>query len=524
MGFLSAHTQDSFGLELKETNISSLPALQSFSWGRDGNKIIVFGGRTDGLHRRRPFEAFLASGNNTAIHLIDLDNSQVKTANLSVLNTSLNEQLQSTNMNYEQVGDLLYITGGYAYSTTAAKHITFDELTIVDVPGLISAIEQNAAIDTYFSQISDTLFQVTGGYLDYIDSEFYLVGGQNFEGQYNPMGPNHGPGFTQTYSEEIRRFQIQENAGVYSLANVKKFNDPTVLHRRDYNLAPQIFPNGEVGLTAFSGVFQLTADVPWLDMVDIHSDTFFLRSGNRQLLNQYQTAHTVFYDDTKKHNHSIFFGGIGQFFPDQNGNLVEDIAVPFVKTISQISRDEKDSTSELSYSLQMPAYLGAGAEFIPIADTNIWDEYDILHLDEVPASKVLIGYIMGGIESSAPNVFFDNASNTSWASTKLYEVYLDKSTTGQEKWNLINAPSDLNFDLYPNPAYKELNLEIKLPEGAEKASLRLLNIDGSAVLFEQEIDSVAERVDLDVSAYSRGIYLVELSAAGQRAVQKLRIR
>ena len=61
------------------------------------------------------------------------------------------------------------IAGGYAYSTRAADHITFDKMTIVDVSGLIAAIENNQSLTSYFSQIQDSLFEVTGGYLDYMN-------------------------------------------------------------------------------------------------------------------------------------------------------------------------------------------------------------------------------------------------------------------------------------------------------------------------------------------------------------------
>lgn len=520
---LSALSQESFGLELKEVSIQNLPALQSFAWGRHGDKLLVIGGRKDGLHKRRPFEAFLASGNNTSMYVIDLNTKTVSSAALSVLNIGLNEQLQSTNMNFEQVDDKLYIVGGYAYSNSAADHITFDKLTIVDVPSAIAAIEGNTAVDPHFTQISDTLFKVTGGYLHHIGGEFYLVGGQNFVGRYNPMGPSHGPGFFQEYTNQIRRFTITENAGSYSLTHVKTHTHNPILHRRDYNLVPQIFPNGQLGLTAFTGVFQIAQDLPWLDVVDIVNDTFVLRNDFQQLLNQYHTAHMSLYDEVQKRNHTLFFGGMAQYTLDNSGNLVEDQNVPFVKTISQVTRNENDSLFEMSYSLQMPALLGSGAEFIPVNDTNLVDDNRIVRLNEVPNQKVLLGYIYGGIESSAPNVFFSNEPNTSWAAARLFEVWLDKTTTGQEYWSPVGAAKGIKMKVYPNPADTELTIEYQLVNAAQSLDLRLLNIEGKTILNQKGLSPEASNYSIDVSELPSGIYLLELRSGKERVVLKVSI-
>ncbi len=517
----NGYSQESFGVELKEIQVTDLPGLQSFVWAKHENKVLLIGGRTDGLHKRRPFESFLASGNNTEIHVLDLSTKSIKSTQVSVLNVGLNEQLQSTNMSFEQLGDELFIVGGYAYSNTAADHITFDKLTVVSVPDVINAIENNQSIDPYFEQINDSLFQVTGGYMDYLDGRLYLVGGQNFQGRYNPMGPNHGPGFVQEYTNQIRSFSLIKDTSGYRLDSVKVWTNNPVLHRRDYNMAPQRFPNGEIGFTAFSGVFQIGVDRPWLDVVDIHSDTFFLREGNQQLLNQYHTAHLPIYDQVSGENHTIFFGGMAQYYPNASGSLTEDGNVPFVKTISQVTRTRNDSLIELSYSLEMPSFLGSGAEFIPVNDTNYYDEFEMLQLDKLPNQKVLVGYILGGIESSAPNVFFSNAPDVSWASTKLFEVYLDKTTTGAESWSVVQVPEDLDFKIYPNPAHKDLNIDLELPKGNGGATLRLLNIDGSSVIVERNIKPSEEQLTIDVSGLKQGVYLLEIDHQGDRKCKKL---
>lgn len=506
---LQLSAQESYGLEIEESSISNLPGLQSFVWAQQGSKYLFIGGRTEGLHKRRPFEAFLAAGNNTMAYVFEPSTGSLTSASLSSLGIEIFEQLQSTNMEFEQLGNELYIAGGYAYSTRAADHITFDKMTIVDVSGLIAAIENNQSLTSYFSQIQDSLFEVTGGYLDYMNGSFYLVGGQSFMGQYNPMGPTHGPGFVQKYTEEIRKFQIEKVGANYQLKNVQVDKDPQALHRRDYNMAPQKFPNGEMGFTAFSGVFQHQVDLPWLDVVDITSSSYTQRNDFEQLLSQYHSAHLTMYDASDSSNKTIFFGGIAQFSMDQSGQLIEDQDVPFVRTISQVNRNSANELSELNHSIQMPDLLGAGAEFLPLNNSSFYDTYEMLQIDALPNERTLVGYIFGGIQSTAPNVFFNNAANVSSASTRLFEVYINKSINGQTE--LIDQSKQSSLRVFPNPSSGKIQIQSESPKLMGGSLIRLTNIAGKLVL-EEYIDFTGT-VDLDLSSYPKGIYFLQVGNA-----------
>jgi hypothetical protein len=56
---------------LQEITIPGMPGLQSFAWGEHNGEWLLIGGRTDGLHRRQPFAAFLAEDNNTSAYVVD---------------------------------------------------------------------------------------------------------------------------------------------------------------------------------------------------------------------------------------------------------------------------------------------------------------------------------------------------------------------------------------------------------------------------------------------------------------------
>jgi hypothetical protein len=139
----------------------------------------------------------------------------------------LQEQLSSTNMEFFQEGDYLYLAGGYGYSNTSADHITYPNLSAVKVPDVINAVINATSFTTNFRQITDTMFAVTGGYLNKINNTFYLTGGQKFIGRYNPMGPTHGPGFIQEYTNASRKFTIFDNGVTLSVTHLPAINDAT---------------------------------------------------------------------------------------------------------------------------------------------------------------------------------------------------------------------------------------------------------------------------------------------------------
>ena len=295
-------------------NISNAPGVHSFSWGKttDG-KWIVLGGRVDGLHRRQPFAAFLEKDNNKNIYVIDPILKKTWSASLTQLSTPLFEQLQATNQQFHQRGQTLYIIGGYGYSGAQKNHITFDRLTAIDVNGLAKAIVEGEKIDRFFRQISNKQLAVTGGQLGLLNDVFYLAGGQFFKGRYNPMGPNHGPGFFQEYTDEIRKFQIKDDGKTLSVAKYSSHKDTKNLHRRDYNMVPQIFPNRKEGFTMFSGVFQHDKDIPWLNTVDVTETSYKVRPNFNQFLSQYHSAKVPLYDKVNNTMHTLFFGGMSQY-------------------------------------------------------------------------------------------------------------------------------------------------------------------------------------------------------------------
>jgi len=163
---LNNYAQTPFTVEIEPLVIAGAPGLHSFAFGKTSNNKWVFvGGRIDGLHQRQPFAAFLASSNNTNIYVIDPASKQVWSTSLNTLPASVYEQLQSTNQEFYQRGNTLYVIGGYGYSATQSDHVTYNKLTAIDIDAVANAVINNQSITTFFRQITNTNFAVTGGQL-----------------------------------------------------------------------------------------------------------------------------------------------------------------------------------------------------------------------------------------------------------------------------------------------------------------------------------------------------------------------
>lgn len=518
-GISSAQTSP-FSIAIEPMEIAELGGVQSFAWGQHSGKWLIVGGRLDGLHRRQPFAAFDAAGNNTQLIVVDPVAKQKWTAPLSSLPTGMQEQLSSTNMEFHQDGDYLYAIGGYGYSATAGDHTTFSNLTAINVPATINAVINGTSIISNFRQISDAKFAVTGGYLNKIYDTYYLAGGQNFIGRYNPMGPNNGPGFIQEYNEAYHKFKINDNGTNLSVTHITTITDAANLHRRDYNVVPQILPNGEQGATAFSGVFQTTVDLPFLNCVNIDSSGYAVNNDFSQYYNHYHCPNVPLYSSSANEMHTIFFGGIAQYF-DNAGTLVQDNDVPFVKTIARVTRDANGDMAEYKLPIEMPSLLGAGSEFIAIEDLPHYDN-EVLKLDDITADSTLIGYIYGGISSSAPNIFFTNTGTQSSASSQIFKVYLIKNKTNGTDVLNQQSTSSLQMQVYPNPNRGKFIVQFQLKD-AQQVKIEIHNQEGK-LLEESSIKGLVgeNQINSKLKGFANGgVYFVTLATETEKAVQKI---
>jgi hypothetical protein len=510
-----------FTILLEPLNISGLTGAQAYAFGQHNSKWLIIGGRLDGLHRRQPFAAFEIAGQNNKLIVVDPVTKQKWSAPLTSLPVGLQEQLSATNMEFFQDGDYLYLIGGYGYSNTTADHITYPKLTSVKVSDVINAIINGNSFGNFFRQITDQQFAVTGGYLNKIYNTFYLTGGQRFDGRYNPMGPDHGPGFSQIYTNAIRKFTINDDGVNLSVTHLPSIIDAANLHRRDYNVVPQIMPNGQEGLTAFSGVFQVNADLPFLNCVNIDSASYHVNNAFTQYYNHYHCAHIPLYSAAKKEMHTVFFGGIAQYY-DNAGTLVKDNKVPFVKTIARVTRDSGGVMAEYKLPVEMPALLGAGSEFIPLENLPQYSN-QVLKLDDFTADTTLVGYIYGGISSSAATIFEINNGTQSSANSQVFKVFVIKNYTGVDQLPNAQSTGTLQMQVFPNPNNGNFILKFNLKAPVD---VKLSIYDAGGKLLEHSVlknlNTGGNTQTIKIKNYTAtGVYFITLETDYEKATQKI---
>lgn len=504
-----------FHLRLEEININNMPGIQSYVSGESESLWVLMGGRIDGLHDHRPPQSFSPTYANDSIYVVDPVNNQIWTAGITQLNTDIQNQLLATNINFTQIGDSLYLLGGYGVSVIDGLHHTHGVLTVIDVPLLIQAIQNGNSITSAFTSITDTRFKVTGGYLRHIGDTFYLVGGQDFDGRYNPMG---GASYTQQYTSALQTFQLSFNIGIPVVLNYNSVVDTNHLHRRDYNVLNQIFPDQTHGLTAFSGVFQIHADLPYLDVVNIKPNGYAVQPNFEQKLNNYHCASVALYDSAANESHNLFFGGIAQFYFNSQDSLMEDQSVPFVSTIGRVTRFANDSMAEYKMATTMPALLGSGAEFIHEPNVPQLD-YGIIDLASIPYTETLIGYVVGGIESPQANVFMTGVA--SYASNRVFKVYLTKDPLSSTQDIAVNANHWVK--IYPNPTIESVTVDFRLKESG-MVQFTLINNEGKTVkqLKAGNYTSGQHQVKLDLpDSVQPALYFIEIKANGKEERLKL---
>jgi hypothetical protein len=397
----------------------------------------------------------------------------------------------------------------------------FSNLTAVQIPETINAIITNTSFVSNFRQITDDQFQVTGGRLEKINNTFYLVGGHKFIGRYNPMGPNNGPGFIQEYTDQIRKFTLLDNGITITVNHLPSITDTNNLHRRDYNVTAQIMPNYTEGLTAFSGVFQKTINLPFLNCVNIDSNGYVVNNDFAQYYNHYHCAHFPIYSTINNEMNTVFFGGIAQYY-DSLGILVQNNDVPFVKTIARVSRNSSGVMAEYKLPIEMPSLLGAGSELIPNENLPRFTN-GVIKYDDLINDTTLIGHIYGGISSSAANIFFTNTGIESNASSQIFRVLLTKNgTLGTHDLN-EQSVGTLQIKVYPNPNDGNFVVKYNLKKRTD-VKFSLYSIEGKKIedqVFKNQ--SMGENI---FSKYVKGItkggtYNLTIETDYEKATQKI---
>ncbi len=501
-------SQQNFTVHLLPSAITSVPPVHSGAVANRNGKWIFLGGRIDGMHIMQANQAFPDYSRNDSVFVVDPLNNTYSSASTQQLPLLLHGAICSSNMQYYQDGRFLYMIGGYGFEDSTQTYLTFPTLTSVDLDSLMIAVSNSSTIINSFRMIVDSNFAVTGGEMDRLDSTYYLVFGHRFDGRY-AKGPSVL--FTQRYTHDIRKFSIHDDGVNLSISNYIVLKDTDVFHRRDFNLVPQIYPNHQRGFTAFGGVFRKQQDLPFLTPIDITESGVQHQTGFNENLNQYTTATMPVYDSLNNAMHTVFFGGISLYTLDTaNMTLHQDTLVPFVSTISRITRDSNGNLNESKLPENMPALKGTNAVFIGDQGAP-WIDGKFIDLNAL-SGNTRVGYIMGGIHSDFPNVADIDPTGMSRPNAQVYDVYIDKSANGINDLPLKNEVN--NLLIYPNPAADKLEVEFSVT-GEKLCEIKLFDTHGKFLktLLPEKKLSGNQHLHFLLNVLKDGVYVCYVKVA-----------
>ena len=438
----------------------------------------MMGGRRNGLHgfptTSRPAKArrFPRAQANDTIYVLDLTNRKLLgSAPVGSLPPKVLKQFMATNLQYELLNGWFYIIGGYASDPQTGSFATLDYVTVVNFDALADAVINKQPLDAAFASANIVQFDhpalaITGGALELLPdasgpTDFVLAFGQQFDGEYTTSGGL----VNQTYSDGVRVFQFNyppDSAKPSAVNFVTAVPNPpgtqmdpeNPYHRRDYTLLPSLDASGKRRLAAYGGVFKGGRIEGFLNPVFIGSGsntvTLTPNTKTTQLLSQYDTAAIQLFDnrDGSGTIYTTFFGGISQYYWDDatkslkrdplnlNKTAAKD-GLPFINSISTLKMPTStDTGTQYLHTGQsfppasaIPTCAGANgntsapyggteskfviASGIPLATPGV------LQLSAI-TSKSVVGYMVGGIASTAP---YPNGATC--ASSMFYQVTLN---------------------------------------------------------------------------------------------------
>lgn len=406
-----------YRIELEETVMPGTPAIHSFAFAEYGGKWLFIGGRTNGLHGFTTATSFPKQYSNKYIYVVDPSTGMTWSRNIfQDFHFSFSDQFRSTNMQYFQSGNKLYISGGYGYDSTTNGLITFSKLTVIDVNEAINAVIGGTTVSPFVRQLTDSRVQVCGGEMAKLGDYVYLAGGHVFTGPYRRVGNN------QVYTNQFRRFKISDNGISLSITDYSAFTDTSEFHRRDMNLIPALSPGGTEGyMILFGGVFKNGIDLPYLNPIEIRESGISVNSGFEQKMSQYTCANMQAFNLLTGDFHSTMFAGMSLYtYDDITHELEIDSLVPFINDITTITKHSGGAYSEFINEAKFPALVGTNAKFILNPSVPHY-ENGVIKLNEIN-DRILAGHVYGGIEAVLPN------NGTSYPSQRIFRVYITPET------------------------------------------------------------------------------------------------
>ena len=499
-----------FTVQIEAITGINIPGFHSFAFAQSGDKWLFVGGRTNGLHGVNSSDGFPPEFKNDAVIVVDTTTWTYYSADLNQLPKLIADPMRSSNMQYIQEGNYLYMMGGYGYDSTLSFFTTYPKLTAIHVDNMINAVINSLPIAPTVRQVVDTNLAVCGGELGKIGSTYYLMGGHKFGGRYTD--PDIGL-FTQKYSDKLKKFNLTDDGTTITLSGFLYQTDTNNFHRRDFNMGPIIEPSGAEGLEVFGGVFRKDTLAPFREPITIDAGGVNINFAYKQVMSQYTCAMIPIYDSATQNMYTTFLGGISLYDYNPVSHLVaKDTLVPFIKDVTTLTTHASGVVEETVLPVQMPGLLGSNAKFIPTQKVPSYPN-EVIKIRAMANTKTLVGYLFGGIRAAQNNLGSSISNDT------IYRVYITPNNNVgiNEITNSIQ-----NTMLYPNPATQNTTLLFNL-KSASEIKITLSDITGKEIMLvaDEEMQKGNQQININTSKLSPGIYICKIRTENNERLMKL---
>jgi hypothetical protein len=177
--------------------------------------------------------------------------------------------------------------------------------------------------------------------------------------------------------------------------------------------------------------------------------------------------------------------------------------------------------SEYKLPIEMPYYLGAGAEFIPAQFAPGYSN-GVLKLNELKDSTV-IGYLYGGIKSDAPNIFWINSGTQSIAYGGILQVRLLKNKASTTHQFNVQSKGSLQVMAIPNPNGGQFKVRFNLNQ-VSNVNISLSDLSGKTLtqttLYDMQLGQHEYPITHD-SLKQKGVCLLKVETPYEKSVLKI---
>ena len=463
---INAYAGPPYTVQLEEFVNPNLPSLHAYIQAVYQDKIVMMGGRMNGLHSNYSF----TGSYNDSIFVINTQNwaspEMWTVKKLSVDSKLLSskenkEQFESNNAQFFTNDGTLYIVGGLLGKNTVVADTnthTSPYITAVTLPALINTVNNGVPLAPgSIRQVKDEKLAVTGGELELMDDVVKLVFGWNF-------------GKGDLYTHQVRSFTYKDDGKKLIISPITvcatcwdkepDTSETGNFRRRDGSMSPMIDPTtGEEILLYYAGVFKdgkVNFDnLVWISSESANEDTFTMRS------NVYTCEVVPVYSPSRKQSYATLLGGMTNAVytgtPEPRPVLLKEAnttiiakpdvfsTIPFSNHITTLMIDERHQYSQyllpdsfpltkVPYAFKdttaLPAksvtYNGTGSELmwtLPASKGRM--PGGVVNYDDFIKANPqggIIGYLHGGILSRVDNAFENKPDKLTRASNRIFAV------------------------------------------------------------------------------------------------------